>query len=295
MPSTEINTESVSDVKVVVVPAKSLENITNTVVKFVQLRHPRTGSGTCFMYNETNKTLFEVMTCQEEHRSWFIGDKVVQDGKLMLVTPINPVFLAIPYMIKAERLVPLDQMLQDEEYKHTEDILISTLTETRLGLVSDSKGSKDLNVWKYSQEKTLTWLESKVRQLSESFEKTAVDTTGGASSSIYKVAAADEFEYLRYALGVVSEYLDSNLESELQHILNIPKLETKVNNKRLSSVDIEDDTNKPRKKAKVEEPLEDYSKPAKKAAVKEETNAKQKALAQSAKGTKSIMSFFGKK
>ena len=42
-------------------------------------------------------------------------------------------------------------------------------------------------------------------------------------------------------------------------------------------------------------PSEDYSKSAKKAAVKEELNAKQKALANSAKGTKSIMSFFGKK
>ena len=42
-------------------------------------------------------------------------------------------------------------------------------------------------------------------------------------------------------------------------------------------------------------PTEDYSKSATKAVVKEELSAKQKALATSAKGTKSIMSFFGKK
>ena len=42
-------------------------------------------------------------------------------------------------------------------------------------------------------------------------------------------------------------------------------------------------------------PLEDYSSIAKQPVVKEELNSKQKALVQSAKGTKSITSFFTKK
>ena len=49
------------------------------------------------------------------------------------------------------------------------------------------------------------------------------------------------------------------------------------------------------KKAKPEGPAEDYTKKAVKAVQKEEQTAKQKALAVSAKGTKSISSFFGKK
>ena len=77
----------------------------------------------------------------------------------------------------------------------------------------------------------------------------------------------------------------------------MPKVETKSGgNKRLSSLEVEEDENKPRKKAKLEGPTEDYSKSYKKAEVKEEVKgAKDKALAKSAKGTKNIMSFFGKK
>ena len=73
------------------------------------------------------------------------------------------------------------------------------------------------------------------------------------------------------------------------------KVEAKAANKRLSSVDVEEDENKPRKKAKIEGPTEDYSTSYKKPEIKEEVSAKEKALAKSAKGTKNIMSFFGKK
>jgi len=298
MASTEVKSESNSDIKVIIAPVSSIENITEKQnVKFLQLRHPRTGLGSCFLYNSSNNSLNEVMTFDEQHRSWFIGSRVVADGKMYLVTPVNPVFLLLPYMLKAEKLVPLDQMLEDDEFKQTEEILLATCQEARLQLVADSKGSKDLNVWKYSQEKTLTWLEAKVKSLSAVFEKTSVDTTGGAASSIYKSSSADEHEYLRYALGVVQEYLSESLGQELERRLSIPKLETKSGTKRLSNVDLEEEENKPsRKKAKTEEgPLEDYSKGTKKTVVKEEASAKEKALAQSAKGSKSITSFFKKK
>ena len=128
-------------------------------------------------------------------------------------------------------------------------------------------------------------------------EQWAYLLSGGAASSIYKSSAADEYEYLRYALGVVQEYLNDNLREVLEKRLNIPKLDVKSGTKRLSNVDLEEEENKPsRKKAKTEEgPTEDYSKTAKKTVVKEETSAKEKALAQSAKGSKSITSFFKKK
>ena len=187
-------------------------------------------------------------------------------------------------------------MLSDQEFPEAEDILLETLTETRLGLVSDTKGSRDLNVWKYNEEKTLTWLEGKVRALADMFEKSSEDTSGGASSSIYRAGAGDHDDYLRYALGVVQEYLDTGLSEKLESKLDLPKVETKSGNKRLSSLEVEEDENKPRKKAKLEGPTEDYSKSYKKTEVKEEAKgAKDKALAKSAKGTKSIMSFFGKK
>ena len=99
----------------------------------------------------------------------------------------------------------------------------------------------------------------------------------------------------RFALGVLQEYLDPDLGQKLEARLDLPKAEAKAGTKRLSSLDTEEEENKPRKKVKSEGPIEDYSKSYKKPVVKDETSTKDKALAQSAKGTKSIMSFFGKK
>ena len=296
MPSAEIKSEDKLEIRVIVVPDSAVSGIHEEGVKVLKLRHPKTREGSCFLYDKSSKTLCELLSYDEEHRSWFIGEKVVKDGRMMIATPVNPLYLALPYLSGSERLVPLDQMLTDQEFPEAEDILLETLTETRLGLVSDTKGSRDLNVWKYNEEKTLTWLEGKVRALADMFEKSSEDTSGGASSSIYRAGAGDHDDYLRYALGVVQEYLDTGLSEKLESKLDLPKVETKSGNKRLSSLEVEEDENKPRKKAKLEGPTEDYSKSYKKTEVKEEAKgAKDKALAKSAKGTKSIMSFFGKK
>ena len=46
MASTEIKSESNTDIKVILAPVSSIENITEKQnVKFLQLRHPRTGQG----------------------------------------------------------------------------------------------------------------------------------------------------------------------------------------------------------------------------------------------------------
>ena len=297
MSSAEIKSEDNLDTRVIVVPDGAVHSLQEEAVKILKLRHPKTNSGSSFLFSKSNKTLCELLSYDEEHRSWFIGNKVLSDGRLMVATPVNPLYLALPYIKGADRLVPLDQMLTDQEFPEAEEILLETLTQSRLQLVSESKGSKDLNVWKYNEEKTLSWLEGKVRLLAEVFEKSSEDTSGGASSSIFKTVSGDPHEYRRYALGVVQEYLDTSLSEKLEIKLDLPKVkvEVKAANKRLSSVDVEEDENKPRKKAKIEGPTEDYSTSYKKPEIKEEVSAKEKALAKSAKGTKNIMSFFGKK
>ena len=297
MSSAEIKSEDNLDTRVIVVPDGAVHSLQEEAVKILKLRHPKTNSGSSFLFSKSNKTLCELLSYDEEHRSWFIGNKVLSDGRLMVATPVNPLYLALPYIKGAERLVPLDQMLTDQEFPEAEEILLETLTQSRLQLVSESKGSKELNVWKYNEEKTLSWLEGKVRLLAEVFEKSSEDTSGGASSSIFNTVSGDPHEYRRYALGVVQEYLDTSLSEKLEIKLDLPKVkvEAKAANKRLSSVDVEEDENKPRKKAKIEGPTEDYSTSYKKPEIKEEVSAKEKALAKSAKGTKNIMSFFGKK
>jgi len=303
MPVAEMKTDPNLETRVMIVPENSMEDVSTNNVKIVKLRHPKSDKSSSFLVNPTNHQMFEMLSFEEDHRSWFIGSKVVSDGRIFLATPVNPVFLALPYLIKAPKLVPLDQMLEDSEYPDVEEILLSALGE-RLEVVADRKGDKDLNVWKYNEEKTLEWLVAKVKSLGSMLEKKGIDVTGGASSNIYKhtaSTAASSVEYQRYGLGIVQEYLGEEMGNKLEVRLGLPeeeKIKTepagKGNNKRMSLDQGENQTPN-KKKKKLEGPTEDYSKSAKKVVVKEELNSKQKALANSAKGTKSIMSFFGKK
>jgi len=287
---------------VMIFPEVAMKDASTDNVKIVKFRHPKTDKAGSFLVNPTNNKVFEIFSFEEEHRSWFIGSKVVADGRIFLTTPVNPVFLALPYLVKSAKLVPLDQMLEDSEFPLAEEILLAALGD-KLKVVADSKGDKDLNVWKYNEEKTLSWLVSKVECLGDMLEKKGIDVTGGASSNIYRhcaSTAAPSVEYHRYGLGVVQEYLGQELGEKLEEKLALPAEEkvkpeaasTSKGSKRMSL----DQENTPKnKKMKIEAPTEDYSKSAKKVEAKEELNAKQKALATSAKGTKSIMSFFAKK
>jgi len=300
MPVPDIKNDPNSETRVMIVPDDAMKDASTNNVKIVKLRHPKSDKEGSFLINSSNNKMFELFTFEEEHRSWFIGSKVVSDGRIFLTTPVNPVFLALPYLAKAARLVPLDQMLEDSEFPLAEEILVAALGE-RLEAVADRKGDKDLNVWKYNAEKTLDWLVSKVKSLGDMLEEKGIDVTGGASSNIYRhtaSTAASSVEYQRYGLGIVQEYLGQELGEKLEEKLGLPveekvKPEVSKGNKRMS-LD-QGDTPSKKKKMKMEAPTEDYSKSATKAVVKEELSAKQKALATSAKGTKSIMSFFGKK
>ncbi len=92
-------------------------------------------------HNPAAGHLCELLAYTEEHRTWFVGQKLVADGRLVLATPVHPVLLAMPYLAKAERLVPLDQMLEDqmleeqmmEEQMLTEQMLEFPLAEELVG------------------------------------------------------------------------------------------------------------------------------------------------------------------
>jgi len=311
MPVPDTKNDPNSEIRVMVAPDESLKEASKTNVKIVALRHPKTGKAANYLINPHNNKIFEILSFEEEHRSWFIGSKVVSDGRIFLSTPINPVFLALPYISRSQKLVPLDQMLEDSEFPLSEEVLLAALGD-KLEVVADRKGDKDLNVWKYNEEKVLEWLVGKVKNIGNVLEATGIDVTGGATSNIFKHSAntaATSIDYQKYGLGIVQEYISGELGEKLEVKLGLPveekvkpkqevsKVKTeasKGNNKRTSSDPGENTPNK-KIKMKVEGPTDDYSKSAKKAVVKDELSTKEKALASSAKGTKSIMSFFNKK
>lgn len=61
----------------------------------VTLRHPNTGESAVFLFSPANNSVQEVLTFNENKRSWFIDESVKNDGKMHLSTPIDPIFLGM--------------------------------------------------------------------------------------------------------------------------------------------------------------------------------------------------------
>jgi len=281
--------DSGMETRVVVAPTSSLKK---GQAKVVRLRHPRTREPASFLHNPDSGDLCELLAFGEEHRSWLIGEKLVADGRIFLATPVHPVLLVLPYLYQAERLVPLDQLIEETEFPATDIALGAT---KGLEVVAERKGDADLNVWKFDKEKALDWLEERVGRVAKVLQRQAIDLTQGAVSSNFRLAGPEQTydDYRLCAFGVVSEYLLPELADALQERLGVEEKKPSLGQFKRQSVGGQDGP-KP-KKAKHEGPAEDYSKKAVKAIAKEEESAKVKALKASAKGTKSIASFFAKK
>lgn len=260
----------------------------------VQLRHPQTGAPAMFLFSPGDGMVQEVLTFSENKRSWLIEDSVKSDGKMHLSTPIDPIFLVLPYLRKTNMAIPLDQLLKDDEFPETERLLRSTGLK-HLHQVADRKGDEELNAYKYNEEKALSWLQKKTERVAEVLKQKGIHVSGGAVSATFvksgKSDSADAESYLKYAHGLVSEYLPDDLSILLLRQLGIPEDTTTTKRKLAPSQTSE--TKKPRLSAGSQEQVLDLTKPEK--SVKPTISSKEKARAKASAGSKNISAFFKKK
>lgn len=295
-------TESRSSCRVMLVPTVDLEGAggkkkkeeEEDSLRVIKLKHPRTSLPAVFLLNQKENRLLELLSFAEDHRSWFIGERVVSDGRLVISTPVDPTFLILPYLMSAEKLVPLDHLLTDQHFPEV-DVLVSL--SSGLDAVAEQRGDPDLCVWQYSEARCLDWLTARVEAVQRVLALQRVDLSEGATALAYRrdsSAPPQPVEYRRYAFGIVSQYLAPELAELLRARLDLPQPE-KPQAKKAVEASVSSQSSKKRKLVS-EEPEEDYTKDAKKVPGKQaEKNAKQKALAKSAEGTKNIMAFFQKK
>ena len=224
----------------------------------------------------------------------------------------------LPYLIAAKdknMKVPLEDLIHDimteEDQESSEkndsscfpivdEILKSNMITDRLHKIADSVGSKDLNVWKWNEEKSLSFLSAKVHRLEKRLqmnkssiaEDGSVDIgyTPGTSTGKRQNSESVDRRYLRLAWEIISDYLPENISLKLAAKLDINLKESHS----LTPL---------AKKAKIDNPtetgpLDDYSKGKKPLSTnvkKAEPTAKQKGASRACVGTKSIASFFTKK
>uniref|UniRef100_A0A182PPM4 Ribonuclease H2 subunit B n=1 Tax=Anopheles epiroticus TaxID=199890 RepID=A0A182PPM4_9DIPT len=263
-------------------------------LSIVSLRNPATRNASKYLIRRTAKacTLYEVNCFNEQHRSWFINESVCSNGKIFLPTPIDPLFLVLPYLVEhcSERAVPLDQILIDEKFPSI-SILAEALPSARLALIADEKRASSILAYKYNETKTLEWLVGKCHRLGKVLGK----QDGPAAQSLNYIKEEKENETdedekgtLHTALGIVGDYLSLEFGRKLSVALGFPEDEN-ISKKRKSAIDLESATVKRIKKEESHDTT-----PIKQPAGEKKVSAKAKALAKAASGSKSISSFFKK-
>ncbi|XP_055988884.1 ribonuclease H2 subunit B isoform X1 [Sorex fumeus] len=266
---------------------------------FVKLVHPCSGEGAIYLFNMCLQQLFEIKVFKEKHHSWFINQSVQSGGLLHFATPMDPLFLLLYYLIKADKVgkfQPLDQVVMDDMFPNCILLLKLPELEKLLQHVTQEKEINSKKYYKYSKEKTLKWLEKKVHQTVAALKTNNVNVSARvqATTAFFsgdQASSEKEEDYIRYAYGLISDYIPQELSDDLSKYLKLPEPSAPL-------------PNPPSKKVKLsDEPIEakeDYTKFNSKDLKTEKKNSKmtaaQKALAKVDKsGMKSIDSFFGAK
>ncbi|XP_053733197.1 ribonuclease H2 subunit B [Synchiropus splendidus] len=284
----------------VVIAAESAVNPqkTDSDPTLVRLRNPSTDAASLYMLGSGEDQLYEVKAFDEEFRSWFVGQTVQRDGRLLFVTPMDPLYLILPYMIKSAKegkFQPVDQVVMDEDFPACSKLLRCSRSLTSMHHIAEEKEVGSQRFYRYCQDRTLSWLKKKVERAVAALKKRNVSVGEGVKSTTFVRVKLEsdshEEDYLRYAHGLISEYISDDLSKALLKHLGLPEL--------TSPKDLEPASKKRKLSDKPVEAGEDYTKfngadfarkPAKK------MTSAQKTLAKVDKsGMKPMSSFFSPK
>uniref|UniRef100_A0A8C4Q2Z0 Ribonuclease H2 subunit B n=1 Tax=Eptatretus burgeri TaxID=7764 RepID=A0A8C4Q2Z0_EPTBU len=255
------------------------------------------GTGAVFLFGKNGRRIFEVKSFSEKYHSWFIGDSVQEDGCLLYATPIDPLFLCLPYLLQEERkgrFEPLQQLLTDEDFPSCSNIIRCLNLQGQLRHISEVRASSDeKQFFRFSEENTLKWLQTKVERLVTGIRDAGVSVGGAVKSAMFVRSGQDEAashdEYRRYAHGLVSEYLPSALRLKLQMHLRIPEIK------------IEEEERPPFKRPRMSNESSEYATASSQNKTKTlikapKQNAAQRALAKVDRtGMKTLSCYFGKR
>lgn len=178
--------------------------------EIVRLGHPASDKPAMFLFGPGNRVVQEVLVFDEKKRSWFINDSVKSDGKLYLSTPIDPLFLVLPYLrkvinsgilavllevynesslsiyvflLQSQLAQPLEQCLWDEDFPDTSRLM--QCKDLKLSLVADRKGEESLQAFKFNEDKSLKWLERKIEKVVNVLKRKGIHVSQNAVSATY--------------------------------------------------------------------------------------------------------------
>ncbi|GJE92210.1 ribonuclease H2, subunit [Phanerochaete sordida] len=219
-------------------------------LQFLRLPHPRTGIPSLFLpyaKPDGKSSIVEVqMVAPPNDRSWFMSEgQIVQDGKLLLMTPVDPAFLLVPILhalspssAQAGTFRPMDDMLEDAVEKLIqsapskkdpsarlckEDLLHFVSLDCARNAVSriceKKQITEELAVYKYSPDVVLENLRQKVARLNSQamFDASRTLTRALAKDGLMDDGKDDLLEMgrLKASCDLVSQYVPDHLHKQL--------------------------------------------------------------------------------
>ncbi|CAB1328989.1 unnamed protein product, partial [Coregonus sp. 'balchen'] len=164
---------------------------------FIRLRNPSTDAASLYLLGSGDVQLYEVKAFNEDFHSWFIG----QTGKFQ----------------------PMDQVVMDEDFPACTRLLSCTRSQASLHHVAEEKGGQS-EVSPLQPGEDHGMAERTVKTL----RKSNISVGEGVNSTTYvrvkQESETQEEDYLRYAHGLISEYISEDLSKALLKHLQLPEL-----------------------------------------------------------------------
>lgn len=251
-------------------------NETSANTRFLRLPHPRTGIPSLFVpCASENRTgngdssstsgILEVQAVTPPNsRSWFLNsEEVIADGKMLIMTPIDPMFLLLPLMQISHptqkdgtlgTLRQLDDIFEDAATKLSrvsetdankdpslkvseQDILfiltLNCVREAARLICEVNDLTPELAVYRYDPERVIKVLQKKVEHLAQ---PAILDRTRTVVRSLAKDGLMEDGQEELLELGrkkaaceILSQYLPSDIYAKLLATYDFSTLETYTN------------------------------------------------------------------
>jgi hypothetical protein len=129
-------------------------------------KHPRTGNDASFLIDGLK--VYEILSMDRPHSSWFLGDEVHASGEFIVASPIHPLFLVLTFLERRDRnAIPAECFFAGSPYEGIHSILqpwlFAVCVENDAGLV-------------YDHQKAVEWIVGKCGRLCEFFRRNRPDS-----------------------------------------------------------------------------------------------------------------------
>ncbi|CDH60115.1 hypothetical protein RO3G_02482 [Lichtheimia corymbifera JMRC:FSU:9682] len=184
----------------------------------IQLACPRTGKPTLYLHDVERGVLYELQKVVGPGRKacWLMDNQLHKDGSIQFISPIDPLFIALPILHRARehsegKFRTIDDMFGCEQDMQHQKLLDLAGFEAQLAHICDIRDvSPELRAYRVNDDKVLVWLMKKMERLLPAIPSLITD-------DIKEDQKQDV--YRQEAVYLLAKYIpESQLKTLLQHL-----------------------------------------------------------------------------